>query len=213
MQSLREPRDNAPANSSRMMRNYSDAELDALAELANIGSSNAATAMSSLLGITVAVSTPSVRAVALKNAIEGAGRAEMLVTTVLVPVSGDLEALVLMLLEPQAETAACKLIGVEQDSDLGRSALVELGNIVAASYLGALSTLTGLSLEPAAPECARDMLGATLSSALLQDDDDGQVIVLESTLSVASEECSPTFLFVPTRVGVEEIIERLPLTA
>jgi len=213
VQSLLEQRDHAAVNGIRMPHTCTDAELDALAALANIGSSTAATAMSSLLGSTVAVSAPSARATALTSAIERAGPAEMIVTTVLVPVRGDLEARALMVLKPQAETAACKLIGVEHDSDLGRSALVELGNILAASYLGALSTLTGLSLEPAAPECARDMLGATLSSALLQDDDDGQVIVLESTLSVASEECSPTFLFVPTRVGVEEIIERLPLTA
>jgi chemotaxis protein CheC len=189
---------------------YSDTELDALREVANIGSSTAATAMSSLIGVTVDVSTPSASAMPLADAIERAGPAEMIVTTVVVPVTGDLDALVLMVLQAPAEAAACKLIGVEQDSDIGRSALVELGNILAASYLGALSTLTGLSLEPAPPELVRDMLRAVLSSALLRDDGDDQVIVLESTLSVAvEEECSPSFLFVPTLGSVEEIIERL----
>jgi chemotaxis protein CheC len=190
----------------------SEAELDALREVANIGSSTAATAMSSLIGIPVDVSTPSACAMPLTNAIERAGPAEMIVTTVVVPVTGDLDALVLLVLQPPTETAACKLIGVEQDSDIGRSALVELGNILAASYIGALSTLTGLSLESAPPESVRDMLRAVLSSALLHHGDD-RVIVLESTLSVAVEECSPTVMFVPTHGGVEEIIERLRVAA
>jgi chemotaxis protein CheC len=188
---------------------YSDTKLDALREVANIGSSTAATAMSLLIGVPVDVSTPSARAIQLTDAVERAGPAEAIVTTVLVPVRGDLEAVVLMVLAPHTEAAACRLIGVERDSDLGRSALVELGNILAASYLGALSTLTGLSLEPSPPEGVRDMLRAVLSSALLHDDGNDHVLILESTLSVAVTECSPTFLFVPTGGSVEEIIERL----
>jgi chemotaxis protein CheC len=199
----------APRRRSRTADRYTDAELDALREVANIGSSTAATAMSSLIGVPVDVSTPSARAMQLTDAIERAGPAEMIVTTVVVPVTGDLEALVLMVLAQHTEEAACRLIGVERDSDLARSALVELGNILAASYLGALSTLTGLSLEPSPPEGVRDMLRAVLSSALLRGDGDGDVLILESTLSVAVVECSPTFLFVPHGGSVEEIIERL----
>ncbi|HEX2702371.1 MAG TPA: chemotaxis protein CheC [Solirubrobacteraceae bacterium] len=190
-----------------MSHAHTDIELDALREVANIGSSTAATAMSSLIGIAVEVSTPSAYAMPLADAIERVGPGEMIVTIVAVPVSGDLDALVLMILGPSTERAACKLIGVEADSDVGRSALAELGNILAASYIGALSTLTGLSLEAAPPERVRDMLRAVLSSALLSDAGDDQVIVLESTVSVAVQECSLTFLFVPTRGSVDEIRE------
>jgi chemotaxis protein CheC len=203
----------APRRRSLTADTYTDAELDALREVANIGSSTAATAMSSLIGVPVEVSTPSARAMQLTDAIERVGPAEMVVTTVVVPVTGDLEALVLMVLAPHTEEGACGLIGVERDSDLGRSALVELGNILAASYLGALSTLTGLSLEPSPPEGVRDMLRAVLSSALIRDDGEGDVLILESTLSVAVAECSPTFLFVPCGGSVEEIIERLRVPA
>jgi chemotaxis protein CheC len=203
----------APRRRSLTADTYTDAELDALREVANIGSSTAATAMSSLIGVPVDVSTPSARAMQLTDAIERVGPAEMVVTTVVVPVTGDLEALVLMVLAPHTEEEACRLIGVERDSDLGRSALVELGNILAASYLGALSTLTGLSLEPSPPEGVRDMLRAVLSSVLIRDDGDGDVLILESTLSVAVAECSPTFLFVPSGGSVEEIIERLRVPA
>jgi chemotaxis protein CheC len=192
-----------------MAQAYNDMQLDALREVANIGSSTAATALSSLIGISVEVSTPSAHAMPLADAIERAGPGEMIVTIVVVPVTGDLEALVLMVMQPPTEEAACRLLGVEQDSEVGLSALVEMGNILGASYLGALATLTGLALEPAPPERVRDMLSAVLQSALLIESSEDQVIVLESTLAVANEECSPTFLFVPLRGSVDDILVRL----
>ena len=196
-----------------MTATYSDAQLDALREVANIGSSTAATALSSMTGISVTVSTPHARAMALADAIEYAGPGESVVTTILIPVVGDLDAIVLMVLQPETETAACRLLGVEKDSEVGVSALLELGNILGASYLGALVTLTALRLEPTPPEMVRDMLAATLASALLIDVREEIVFVLESTLSIASQECSPMFLFVPTRGSVDDILKRLHLTA
>src|SRR6202034_3892488 len=82
---------------------YSTIALDALREVANIGSSSAATALSSMIGIPVAVSTPTAWATLLTEAIEQAGPGEMLVTIVVVPVSGDLDALVLMVMTPDTE--------------------------------------------------------------------------------------------------------------
>jgi chemotaxis protein CheC len=192
-----------------MAHTYNDVQLDALREVANIGSSTAATSLSHLIGLPVDVSTPTAHAMPLAEAIEQAGPGEMIVTIVVVPVAGDLDALVLMVMQPGTESAACRLVGVEQDTEVGRSALVEIGNILAASYIGALSTLTGLVLDPSPPERVSDMLSAVLESALLIDTSAEQVIVLESTLSVAGDECSPTFLFVPLRGSVDDILMRL----
>jgi hypothetical protein len=57
------------------------------------------------------------------------------------------------------------------------------------------------------------MLQAVLASALLVDVHDDQVLVLESMLSVAGQECTPIFLFVPTRGSVDDILERLRVFA
>jgi chemotaxis protein CheC len=90
---------------------------------------------------------------------------------------------------------------------------MEIGNILGASYLGALATLTGLALEPEPPERVRDMLRAVLTSAVLVEVQDDQVLVLESTLVVAAQECSPTFLLVPTKGSVDDILIRLRVPA
>jgi chemotaxis protein CheC len=152
-------------------------------------------------------------ALPIPAAIDHAGPGEMVVTTVVTPVTGDLHALVILVMQPRTVDVACRLLGVEAHSEVGRSALAELGNILSASYLGGLSTLTGLALDSSPPEVVSDMLAAVLTSALLMDFDDEQVILLESTLSVADDECSPTFLFVPTRGGVGEILGRLGVAA
>ncbi|MGA2469437.1 MAG: chemotaxis protein CheC [Solirubrobacteraceae bacterium] len=190
---------------------YTEVELDALREVANIGSSTAATALSRLIGMPVEVSTPVAHALGLADAIEEAGPGELIVTMVILPVSGDVEALVLLVLRPKSEATACRLVGVEADTDVGRSALAEIGNILGSSYLGALATLTGLKLETSPPEVVKDMLGAVLASLLVANGDDEQVLLLESSLSVADQECTPSFLFVPTKGCVGDILARIGL--
>lgn len=48
------------------------------------------------------------------------------------------------------------------------SALQELGNIVAGSYLCALSNLTNLNLLPTVPSLSIEMAGAVISAGLLE---------------------------------------------
>jgi chemotaxis protein CheC len=207
------PEDPSPAGRSLMATTYNEIELDALREVANIGSSTAATALSSLIGMPVAVSTPAAHALPLADAIEQAGPGELVVTAVLLGVTGDLQALVLMVMRPPTETVACELLGVDPRSDYGRSALVEIGNILGAAYLGALSTLTGLVLDASPPELVSDMLGAVLTSAVLVEAYDDEALLLESTLSVDDVECSPMFMFIPTQGSVGDILRRLGMPA
>ena len=134
------------------METYSDMQLDALRELANIGSGTAATALSSLLGRPIDVSVPNALALPLADAVDAAGPADAEVTAVVLPIFGDLDAVVLMLFHPQDAAQICGLLGVEADTEVGVSALGEVGNILGSSYVGALGMMTGLALEPRPPQ-------------------------------------------------------------
>ena len=48
-------------------------------------------------------------------------------------------------------------------SDMEKSALKEIGNIITASYLNSLATLTNLVIYPSVPALSIDMAGAILS--------------------------------------------------
>jgi chemotaxis protein CheC len=192
------------------VKTYSDLQLDALRELANIGSGTAATALSTMLGRTIDVSVPSAMALPLNEAVDAVGDPESLVTAVVLPIFGDLDAMVVLLFKPEDAATVCGLLGVEADSEWGLSALCEIGNILGSSYVGALGSMTGLEMEPRPPEAAQDTLGALVATVLsLNAADSSIALLLDSDLIVEGEECSFSFMLVPTADGVDDLLVRL----
>src|SRR4051812_3737014 len=190
----------------------SEIQLDALGELANIGSGNAATSLSAMLGVPIDISVPHVRLLPLADAVDAAGDPAEEVAAVLLPVLGDITAHVVLLFGASDAEVTCRLLGVEAESELGLSALCEIGNIIGTAYINALGLMTGMELEPAAPQGARDMLGAVVATVLgnaAQDSD--TTLFLDTDLVVGGAESSIEFLLVPETDGVGELLGRLGL--
>jgi chemotaxis protein CheC len=191
---------------------YSDLQLDALRELANIGSGNASTALSSMLGRSVDISVPAARVLPMAEAVGAIGNPEAEATGVVLGVVGDMGASVLLLFTPHDAELMCGMLGVEAGTELGESALQEIGNIVGTSYINALAQMTGMELEPTPPGVATDMLGAIVQSVLAaQAGADDVALLLDSELVVENEDCSVSFLLVPEQGGVEQLLARLGL--
>jgi chemotaxis protein CheC len=189
---------------------YTELQLDALRELANIASGNAATALSQMLGREVELNVPRVLALPLADAVDACGRPDDAATSVVIPLDGDIDGVVLLLIDPEGADALCQLLGVEAGSEIGESALREIGNILGTSCLNALASMTGLHLEPCPPHLTTDMLGAIVSSlALSQTAAAELVLVLDSELAVADEPCSISFVLLPTDGGVSELLAPL----
>jgi chemotaxis protein CheC len=191
---------------------YTDIQLDALRELANIGSGTAGTALSSLLGRPVDISVPKAAALELADAVDAAGDPEDIVWAVAVPVDGDLDATALLLVGEDNASSICGLLGVDADSEDGRSALQEIGNILVASYIGALATMAGFELDLRPPASARDMLAAVVATVLTGSSDGHDLaIMLDSELVVEGEACGLSFMLLPTPDGVDELLKRIGL--
>lgn len=189
---------------------YTDLQLDALGELANIGSGNAGTALSAMLGQPVDISVPAASALPLADAVEAAGDLESEATGVVVPIRGDVDATVLLLFPPDDAATLCSLLGVEPGTEDGRSALGEIGNILGCSYVNALAAMTGLAIAPRPPETVADMVGAIMASVLaVQADRADQALLMDSRLIVEGQSCELTFLLLPSRRGIDELLGRL----
>ncbi len=188
---------------------YTELQLDALRELANIGSGTAGTALAGLLGRSVDLSVPKAAAMRLEDAVDVAGWADSEVGAVLVPIVGDLDAVALLLFPPADAEAICGLLGVDAQSEDGASALGEIGNILCASYINALGTMLGMELEPRPPQVAWDMLGAIVASVLLREAKPDCALVLDSNLIVEGESCSLSFLLLPTQGGIADLLGRM----
>jgi chemotaxis protein CheC len=190
--------------------NYSELQLDALRELANIGSGTAATALASMLGREVELSVPRALALPLADAVDAVGPADETVSSVVLPIFGDIDALVLLLFPPADAATLCGLLGVEPGSEVANSAIGEIGNILGTSYVNALASMAGMALEPKPPHVVTDMLGAIVASLLTGTvGDSGIALVLDSELDVQGAACSLSFLLLPTTDGVAELLGRL----
>jgi chemotaxis protein CheC len=192
---------------------FTEMELDALRELANIGAGTAATSLSGLLGMTIDVDVPTAATLALADAIAATGPADLPVTGVAIPFGGDLAGTALMLF-PEGDVATlCGLLGVAAGSEYAASALGEVVNILCASYLGALADVTGSQIKPGPPEQVVDRLGAIVGSILtLRAGAADLTLMLDSALIIAGEACSLSFLLIPSADGVDGLLTRLGLS-
>jgi chemotaxis protein CheC len=191
---------------------YTDLQLDALRELANIGSGTAGTALSSLRGCAIDLAVPSASAIELADAVEAAGDPADLVWGVVVPVTGHVDATALLVIPDADAGTICTMLGVDTDTETGRSALGEIGNIMVSSYVGALATMTGFELDLRPPQTTRDMLGAVVSSVLAaHSDGEDLALVLDSELVLEGQACTLSFMLLPTPAGVAELLHRIGL--
>ena len=200
---------------------YDERQLDALRELASIGSGTAATALSQLLGRPVDLTVPRALALGLADALDAVGEPDAMIASVVLPTTGcagdargDADLVVLLLFSNRCAATLCELLGVEPRSELGDSALGEIGNILGASAVGALATMTGLALEPQPPHVLYDMLGAIVASVLTETAGELDVaLMMDASLTVEGAACGLTFLLLPTDAGVAELLARLGLDA
>ena len=189
-------------------------QLDALRELANIGSGTAGTALSQMLGRSVDISVPNAFVLPLAEAVDAVGDAEEDVTGVVIPLQGELDAVVLLVFPVADAATLCGLLGVEAGTDVGLSALSEIGNILGASYVGAIAAMTGLDLDLTPPQTVTDMLAAIVSTVLAsRAAETDTAMILDSELQVEGEACSLGFMLLPAAGEVQEMLKRMGVDA
>lgn len=195
-----------------MTGRLTDMQLDALRELANISSGTAATSLSQMLGREVDLNVPTAVALPLADAVDAAGAPGVTVTGIALALEGDLRGAVLLLVPPEGAATLCSLLGVEPGTELGDSALGEIGNILGAAYLRALSSMTGLSMLPGPPQVTTDLLGAIVATVLAGAVGHGDTaLVLDSELDITGEPCAISFMLLPDAGGVNDLLAPLGL--
>lgn len=153
-----------------------DMHLDVLKEIGNIGAAHAATSLSQLLNRKIDMRVPGVKLVSFDEMFEMAGGPDKVVVSIFLRIEGDLSgSMFFMLSIDSANRFIRRLTGdatfdfsTPPFSDLGVSAMQELGNILSGSYLSALSDFTNLKIQPTVPSLSVDMVGAVISFGLIE---------------------------------------------
>lgn len=197
-----------------------DMQLDALKEIGNIGSGNAATALSSMLERTVNMAVPKINILDYNNAIETLGGPEKLLVGILFSMSGDVTGMIMFLLHKEfAHMILSSLVGSEFDgscelNEMDKSTIQEVGNIMAASYVNAMASLTNLTIDISVPEMNVDMAGALLSvPTIYYANISDKIICIEDEFDKDNFGAASHILLIPEVDGLQKIMESLGLDA
>ena len=149
-------------------------------------------------------SLPVVKILDYNEAVEQFGGPEQLLVGILLSMQGDLTGMIMFLLHKEfAHVMLGELTGTEFDEkapldELNYSAISEVGNIMAASYIGALAELTGLNISISPPSLSIDMAGSILSvPAIFYAQISDKMIVIDDKMSEgSSQEMKSKCLFI-----------------
>lgn len=196
-----------------------DIEFDVLTEIGNIGAGNATTALSQLINTRIDMRVPKVDLLGFSELAEIVGGAETLVAGILLSLEGDIDGMMLFVLESSAaHLLVNQLMGCQGTenadgfTDMEQSALMEIGNIIAGAYLSSISTLTNMFITSSVPYLAIDMAGAILSVPAIEFGKLGdKALLIESQFKDLDVDISGYFILIPTLESYKRILTSLGL--
>lgn len=189
--------------------------MDVLREIGNVGAGNATTAIANMLGDRIDMKVPSVRLMEVSELGTAVGAEDDTVIGIFLEVQNDIEGSMMFLLNLESgHYMVNKLMGRDQSyqedfDEMDLSALKEIGNIIAASYLSALAGLTNLVITPSVPYIAVDMAAAILSVPAIQFGQFGDHALLIETEICADVSIEGYFILMPEESSYEKILTSL----
>lgn len=201
------------------LHSYNDlneVQMDVLKELGNIGAGNAATSLADMLMAPIDIEVPVVRILDYEAVMEELGGPETMIVGLLLSFDGDIRGMIMFLLEKDfAHMTLNALLGQEIGSfqeidEAGYSALKEVANIMAASYINAIASMTQMRIELSVPDMCIDMLGAILSApAILYADISDKIILIQDEFKGKSVDSHNHVLLLPDMGSLKKIMTAL----
>lgn len=194
----------------------SEIKTDALLEVVNVGTGQAATALSQLLGQKVLINVPDMQMVSLSDVPGHLGGPERPIVGIYFTINGDLGGRILLLFAQESgHRLASMLTGEGNGStmtldEISRSSIMEMGNIIANSYLNGMAGLLDMSLLPSIPFYAEDMLGAVVDYLLIEIAEVADyALIINTQMSIESIDLAGSFLVFPDEVFMKKIFDKL----
>lgn len=196
----------------------SNLQIDALKEIGNIGAGNAATALAQMVNSKIDMNVPQIAILPFNDVPELIGGADVHSAGIYLNVSGAAPTSILFLLTIDK---ACLLVDMlmarpvgttnpENLSEMDISAMMEVGNIVSATYLNALSMFTQLNFTPSVPALGIDMAGAILGAILAQYGEVGDhVLLLDTLFKKEDQDVVGHFFLLPEPGSLDTILSAL----
>ena len=146
-----------------------DMYMDVLREIGNIGAGNATTSLAAMINEQIDMKVPKVELMDAAKLSSAICPEDEIIVGIFLEVTHDITGSMMFLMQmDSAHYLVNRLMGKDPDNmepfdEMDLSAMKEIGNIITASYLSALSSMTNLNIAPSIPYIAVDMAAAILS--------------------------------------------------
>ncbi|MBQ7155344.1 MAG: chemotaxis protein CheC [Synergistaceae bacterium] len=206
------------------MESFNSLQLDTIREVGNIGTGNAATALSGLLSRKIQMTVPKTELVSIYDLGEHYGNPMQIVGAVFVRSLGGFQCSLIFIQNEEDARLMVELLLKQQfgtfipvgeiPQEMTDSALSEAGNIVLSSFLNAINMLLGTQHQISVPGVAHDMLSSILDVVASIYGQMGETALLVNTeLSVEGLEegrkISGHIILIPDPDALELLLRKL----
>ena len=193
-----------------------DVHIDVLREIANIGSGNAASSLSKMLGHPVDISIPDICIKGFNETSEALGGPEAVMVGTLLMLSGSIHGMMMFLLPVDI---ACDLVNMlmftdikshEEIDEMGFSAISEVSNIMSASFVSAISEMISMPIDISPPEATLDMLGSIMSvPSIYFAHVSDTLLLIQNELEISGKKARANVLLLPDMASLEKLMTSL----
>ena len=172
------------------LSSFNHLQLDAIREVGNIGTGNAATALSKLLSCMVEMDVPKADLVSIYSLSEYYGDPDETVAAGFVRSLGEFGCSLIFIQKEEDSNVMVDLLlrqqfgeGIPKElpQEMLDSALSEVSNIILSSFLNAINMLIGANHQISVPGVARDMLSSILDVAVSMFGQMGEMALVVTT--------------------------------
>lgn len=152
----------------------SSEQKDALQEMANIGAGHASTALSQMVQKDIQMGIPKIELINLEDVSNHIEKGQIVVGIYL-RISNEIPSYVMLLIPRESAFSIADMLlqrqsdpSVEVLSEMDKSALNEVGNVMICAFFDSLSELFQMSVVPGPPKLAYDIPDALIDYILIQ---------------------------------------------
>jgi len=198
------------------LENINEIHIDVLREIANIGSGNAASSLSRMIGQSVNIQIPEISIKGFNEATEVLGGPEAIMVGTLLFLSGGINGMMMFLLPVEV---VCDLVNMlmgtdikshEEIDEMGYSVINECSNIMSASFVTAVAEMTDMVIDISPPEATLDMLGSIMSVPSIYFADIGDsLLLMTNELEIEGKKTSANVLLLPDMPSLGKLMSSL----
>jgi chemotaxis protein CheC len=187
-------------------------EMDILREVGKISAAHGSIALSEILGRTIELRMPNLDIIPCEDILNKVSE-EQLMICVFSNILTGLKGQVLFILN---EKSAFKLIDMCHYSqsenikkglftEMGMSTIKEIGSIVIASYVGALSIMSRRLIIPSIPTLVNGLMSEIMTMTISKYTGEEYVLLIEAIFKEAKEQIEGSFYLILTSESMDEI--------